>query len=82
MTRFRSLSDMVRRTTPFAPPAAVLEDGAMLLETAIADCRALFVDAMFLWATDESRPLYARHGFAPPSRVLVNELSRPSAPGR
>lgn len=33
MTRFRSLSDMVRRTTPFAPPTAVLEDGAALLET-------------------------------------------------
>jgi GNAT superfamily N-acetyltransferase len=64
------------------PAARGTGGGAMLLETAIADCRALFVDAMFLWATDESRPLYARHGFAPPSRVLVNELSRPSAPGR
>ena len=48
--------------------------GAMLLDAAIADCRSTQVDSMFLWASDESRPLYRRHGFAEPDRVLVNEL--------
>jgi GNAT superfamily N-acetyltransferase len=48
--------------------------GALLLESAIAECKSFHVDAMFLWATDDSRPLYARHGFAPPDRVLVKQL--------
>jgi GNAT superfamily N-acetyltransferase len=48
--------------------------GALLLEAAIAECRSFHVDSMFLWASDDSRPLYARHGFAPPGRLLVKEL--------
>lgn len=48
--------------------------GRMLLDAAIAECRRFHVHAMFLWATDESRPLYLRSGFAEPDRVLVNEL--------
>jgi GNAT superfamily N-acetyltransferase len=65
------------------PEARGTGGGALLLDAAIADCKAHFVDAMFLWATDESRSLYARHGFSPPPRVLVNELSRPTpAPER
>jgi GNAT superfamily N-acetyltransferase len=48
--------------------------GAMLLDAAIAECRSFHVDTMFLWPSDESRPLYARHGFVPPDRLLVNTL--------
>jgi GNAT superfamily N-acetyltransferase len=48
--------------------------GGMLLDAAIAECRGFHVDTMFLWPSDDSRPLYARHGFAEPKRLLVNEL--------
>src|ERR1051325_11312916 len=48
--------------------------GGMLLDAALAECRVFHVDTMFLWPSDESRPLYQRHGFAPPDRLLVNEL--------
>ena len=48
--------------------------GAMLLDAAIAECRSFHVDTMFLWPSDESRPLYERHGFAAPERLLVKEL--------
>src|SRR5205085_4239035 len=48
--------------------------GAMLLDAAIDECRTFHVDTIFLWPSDESRPLYERHGFAPPDRLLVNEL--------
>ena len=48
--------------------------GRLLLETAIAECRSFHTDTMFLWPSDESRPLYERHGFAPPNRLLVKEL--------
>lgn len=48
--------------------------GAMLLDAAIAECRSARIDSMFLWASEESVPLYKRHGFAEPDRVYVNEL--------
>ena len=48
--------------------------GAMLLDAAIAECRSFHVDTMFLWPSDESRPLYERHGFALPERLLVKKL--------
>jgi GNAT superfamily N-acetyltransferase len=48
--------------------------GAQLLDAAIAECRGFHVDTMFLWPSDESRPLYARHGFAAPDRLLVKQL--------
>lgn len=48
--------------------------GATLLDAAIAECKALAVDTVFLWPSDESRPLYARHGFVAPERMLANEL--------
>ncbi len=50
--------------------------GKMLLDAAESECRAFFVDTMFLWPSEESRPLYARHGFAPPDRLLVKELRK------
>jgi GNAT superfamily N-acetyltransferase len=48
--------------------------GSLLLDAAIAECRSFHVDTMFLWPSDESRPLYARHGFVPPDRLLVKQL--------
>lgn len=48
--------------------------GALLLDAAVADCRSLHVDTMFLWPSDDSRPLYARHGFVEPDRLLVKKL--------
>jgi GNAT superfamily N-acetyltransferase len=38
--------------------------GSALLEAALDACRELDVDAVILWPTQESRSLYARHGFA------------------
>ena len=38
--------------------------GSALLSTALEACRELEVDAVILWPTEESRALYARHGFA------------------
>ena len=48
--------------------------GKLLLDAATAECRAFHVDTMFLWPSDESRPLYAREGFVAPDRVLVKPL--------
>jgi GNAT superfamily N-acetyltransferase len=49
--------------------------GGMLLDAAIAESRAFHVDTIFLWPSDESRPLYARHGFVEPDRILVNKIT-------
>jgi GNAT superfamily N-acetyltransferase len=38
--------------------------GSALLSAALEACRGLEVDAVILWPTEESRTLYARHGFA------------------
>lgn len=38
--------------------------GTALLETALRECDTRGVDAVILWATERSRRLYARHGFA------------------
>jgi len=48
--------------------------GALLLDAATAECRSFHVDTMFLWPSPESRPLYARHGFVPPDRLLIKQL--------
>jgi GNAT superfamily N-acetyltransferase len=37
--------------------------GSALLQACIADAEALGIDALFLWPSEQSRPLYARHGF-------------------
>jgi GNAT superfamily N-acetyltransferase len=50
--------------------------GTRLLETALDACRARAVDAVILWGTTQSRPLYLRHGFAVPERLLELEISR------
>jgi GNAT superfamily N-acetyltransferase len=38
--------------------------GSALLQACVADAEALGLDALFLWPTERSRALYARHGFA------------------
>lgn len=48
--------------------------GGLLLEAAIAECRTFHVDSVFLWPSDDSRPLYARHGFVAPDRLLIKKL--------
>jgi GNAT superfamily N-acetyltransferase len=54
--------------------------GALLLDAALAECRALGLDTIVLWATQRSRSLYARHGFAPPADAM--ELPLAEHPGR
>jgi GNAT superfamily N-acetyltransferase len=50
--------------------------GSRLVEAALAACRELNVDAIFLWPSARSRPLYARHGFGPPADILSQRLLR------
>jgi GNAT superfamily N-acetyltransferase len=50
--------------------------GTQLLETALDACRARDIDAVILWPTAESRPLYVRHGFDVPERLIELALSR------
>ena len=45
--------------------------GSALLRAALDECRRLDVDAVFLWPTARSRPLYERHGFAPGTGMLT-----------
>lgn len=48
--------------------------GSMLLEAAMTECRRLHAGVVFLFPSDESRPLYIRNGFGPPDRMLLREL--------
>lgn len=47
--------------------------GSRLLAAALARCRALEVDSVFLWPTERSVPLYERHGFRRATTMLVLE---------
>jgi GNAT superfamily N-acetyltransferase len=38
--------------------------GSALLKTCLTEAHTLGIDALFLWPTDRSRPMYERHGFA------------------
>ena len=38
--------------------------GSALLAACLTECEAEGIDAVFLWPTERSRPLYQRHGFA------------------
>lgn len=49
--------------------------GSLLIEAALASCRALQVDTVFLWPSSRSRPLYARHGFGQPEDMLSQRLA-------
>ena len=44
--------------------------GSALFATAMAWCRASGVDAVILWPTPRSRPLYERHGFKADGGVM------------
>jgi GNAT superfamily N-acetyltransferase len=48
--------------------------GTLLLRSALDECRRFHAGTVFLWASDESRPLYQRHGFAAGERMLQREL--------
>lgn len=52
--------------------------GGRLLERAIAWCGERGVDAVLLWPSAKSRPLYERHGFAVRDDLL--ELRHPARP--
>lgn len=45
--------------------------GSALLADALAECKRLSVDTVFLWPSARSRPLYHRHGFTTTDGVLV-----------
>jgi GNAT superfamily N-acetyltransferase len=47
--------------------------GSRLLQSVLDECQRSDVDAVFLWPSDRSRPLYERHGFVLPSEMLVLE---------
>jgi N-acetylglutamate synthase-like GNAT family acetyltransferase len=48
--------------------------GSRFIEAALAACRELGVDTVFLWPSARSRPLYARHGFAASDDILSQRL--------
>jgi GNAT superfamily N-acetyltransferase len=45
-----------------------------LIEAALTWCREEEVDTAFLWPSEKSRPLYARHGFAVTGEILSRAL--------
>ncbi|HWJ15549.1 MAG TPA: GNAT family N-acetyltransferase [Gemmatimonadaceae bacterium] len=48
--------------------------GSRFIQAALAACRDLEVDTVFLWPSDRSRPLYSRHGFTTPGDILSQRL--------
>ncbi len=54
--------------------------GTALLDAALEWCRAREVHVVLLWPTTRSRPLYERHGFAPPSALMENVVTGSGAP--
>lgn len=46
-----------------------------LLDRARVWCVEQQVDTMFLWPSDKSRPLYARHGFATSDAILLRKMN-------
>jgi GNAT superfamily N-acetyltransferase len=46
------------------PPFRNSGVGTALVTACLAECDVMGVDAVFLWATPDSRRLYQRHGFA------------------
>jgi len=71
-------------TNVYVRPAARGGIGERLLEAAIATAREARVDAVILWPTEQSRSLYARHGFAVRGDLLeaVLDSERIVAPQR
>jgi GNAT superfamily N-acetyltransferase len=54
--------------------------GTALLDAALAWCEARGVHAVMLWPTQRSRPLYERHGFAPPAALMELIVTGEGAP--
>lgn len=50
--------------------------GSRLIEAALATCRDLEVDTVFLWPSARSRALYARYGFVESADILSQTLRR------
>lgn len=48
--------------------------GSRLIEAALASCRELDVDTVFLWPSTRSRALYQRHGFGLPDDIFSQPL--------
>lgn len=48
--------------------------GSRLIDAALAACRDLEVDTVFLWPSARSRALYARHGFQLSEDILSQRL--------
>lgn len=48
--------------------------GSALLSAALAECGGRGVDAVVLWPTPDSRPLYERHGFSVRDNVMERRL--------
>jgi len=51
--------------------------GSALLTRCVRECEERGADSVFLWPTPESRPLYARHGFANRDEMLERRFHRP-----
>jgi GNAT superfamily N-acetyltransferase len=52
--------------------------GSALLEACLHECQARGADAVFLWPTPRSRPLYQRFGFEVRDDMLERRLPRPA----
>jgi GNAT superfamily N-acetyltransferase len=48
--------------------------GSRMLRAVLEECERSNVDTVFLWPSARSRPLYERHGFAPASGILAQDL--------
>jgi GNAT superfamily N-acetyltransferase len=54
--------------------------GTALLGAALGWCADRGVHAVLLWPTAQSRPLYERHGFAPPKSLMEHIVTGDAAP--
>jgi GNAT superfamily N-acetyltransferase len=54
--------------------------GSALLAACIAEAKTQGLDALFLWPTDRSRPLYERHGFVMRDDLLERRSGADSTP--
>jgi GNAT superfamily N-acetyltransferase len=62
------------------PRAQGMGVGTALLDAALTWCRDRQVHAVILWPTRRSRPLYERHGFAPPAALMEKVVTGEGAP--
>ena len=64
-------------TNLYVQPAFRGGTGQRLLAAAMAWCKARRMDSVILWPTDDSRSLYARHGFGVSGDLLDARLTGP-----